>query len=129
MVEKFVSNISAKRIIVLTRLILDALCDPDLVSKVTDSLALAAGTVSGDIETKRQCFVCCQPWTADRAPIGLMTVEIIGVRPRQALITLICNWCGTSTEDIAEGVAKGLERDLGCKRETAQFIHDPIEAD
>lgn len=120
----------AKRIIVLTRLILDALCDPDPVirRKVTESLALAAGTVNGDIETKRQCFICCQPWAADRAPIGFMTAEIIGVRPRQALITLICNWCWTSTEDIAEGVAKGLERDLGCKRETAQFIHDSVEA-
>jgi hypothetical protein len=26
-------------------------------------------------------------------------------------------------------VIKALERDLGCKRETLQFIHDPVDAD
>jgi hypothetical protein len=128
-VEKFVSSFGGKRIIVTTRLILDSLCDPVIGRKVAESLALAAGTASGDIETKRQCFVCCQPWAAERAPIGMMKAEIVGMRPRHALLTFICNWCWASTEDIAEGVAKGLERDLGCKRDTVQFIHDPVEAD
>jgi protein gp37 len=51
--------------------------------------------------------------------MGVMTAEIIGARPRQALMSFICNWCWIITEGIAEGVARELERDLGCKPETA----------
>jgi hypothetical protein len=129
MVGKHVPNFGGKRIMVWTYSVIEGLCDvePALQSTVVEAVALAAATASGGIETRRQCFVCCQPWAADRAPIGVMTAEIVGVRPRQALLSLICNWCWSGGAD--ERVIKALERDLECKRDTAQFIHDPVEAD
>jgi hypothetical protein len=118
-------SLAGKRVSVMAYPIFTALFDERIGHSVCDLLALSVGSAIGGTDRKRQCFVCCDPWAPDVAPVGAIFLEVVG--EDEGLLSLICHRCWSGGAD--DGVLKALERDLGCKRETVRTIHDPVEAD
>jgi hypothetical protein len=108
-VSKRASSLADRRIMVSVHFLLEALADPRIGRGVAELLALSHASSEGETKSKRECFVCCRPWTPTLAPLGAMVAEIIGAK--DALVSLICSQCFTGRSDPA--LLAALRRDLG----------------
>jgi hypothetical protein len=106
---KNTGSLVGKRVIVSTRLLLDALFDPQIGRGTAELLALSHGTAMGTTKGKRECFVCCRAWAPTLAPIGVMVTKVVGTE--QGLLSLICLHCFTGKADAA--LLAALQRDFG----------------
>ena len=118
---KRIRVLPGERIIVSTRLLLDALFDPEIARSAAELLALAHGTAMGDNAKEARVLRVLPVVGADhRADWRQVVAKIVGTE--EALLSLICQDCCTGNADPALLVA--LQRDLGC---TPEFIHEPTE--
>jgi hypothetical protein len=122
---KRVRSYPGRRTLVSLHDLLEALSDDRIGHGVQELLALSAASARAETERKRQCFICCSPWTFDLPPLGVVCAEIVGTD--EALVSLVCCKCWSSR--LNDGVFKALERDLGCKRKEFQIVHEPARAD
>jgi len=123
-ITKAAGALTNQRILVNISTVIEATTDQRIMHGVFEMLLLAMGTATGETQGKRQCFVSCQPWGTDRWPVGVATMEVLGAN--RALVTLICGECFAGGADQAFQAA--MQRDLGCRPEEMQIVHQPAQA-
>jgi hypothetical protein len=89
----------------------DALLHPTWSQSANELLAVEYASAHGGDQT-RQCFGCCQLWTADRVPLVFLSIAMLEVGI--AMVMGVCAEC-VATGDITRLVHQAIARDFGVK--------------
>lgn len=71
---------------------LDLLFDPRIGRGVAELMAVCFGAATGKNKNRRECFGCLQPWSLNRAVVGIVLVEFLD-GSNEALLCGLCQDC------------------------------------